>query len=132
MKNDRYEEGRFSAGARGLGTVTEKMVRERARELAIIAGRAEHDITETDFEQALRELTGRERLVPSSTAAEELTEEERWDPNPQSSGSQAPRVSAPDEQTFAEELVEEGVADAEHEQMVQATKQSAKRDRLPE
>lgn len=132
MKQNRNEEGRFSAGARGLGTVTEKMVRARARELAIIAGREEHDITETDFEQALRELTGREGLNPTSTPAEQLTEEERWDPNPQSSGSQAPNVPASDEQTFAEKLVEEGVADAEHDQMVQATKQSAKRDRLPE
>ena len=132
MKQDRNAEGRLSAGARGLGTVTQRMVRERARELAIIAGRSEHDINETDFEQALRELTGAERLTPTSTAAEELTEDARWDPNPQSSGSQAPTVPAPDEQTFAEKLVEEGVADAEHDQMVQATKQSAKRDRLPQ
>ena len=36
MKENRIEEGRFSQHARGLGTVTEGMVRERARQLAQI------------------------------------------------------------------------------------------------
>ena len=37
-------------------------------------------------------------------------------------------ASAPDEQTFAEKLVEEGVEDAEQDQMVKATEASLKRD----
>lgn len=129
MKQEPYEAGRLSAGSRGLGTVTEKMVRERARELSIIAGREDQPPTQ-DMEQARRELTGEEGLAPARTDEESMAEEDRWDPNHTSSGEQAVTVPTPDEQTFAERLVEEGVADAEHDQMVQATKAAAKRDRL--
>jgi hypothetical protein len=37
-------------------------------------------------------------------------------------------MPAPDEQTVAEKLVDEGVADAEHDQEIQATRNEARRD----
>jgi hypothetical protein len=39
-------------------------------------------------------------------------------------------VTAPDEQTVAERLVEEGVAEAEHEQQVEAAKEARRQDEL--
>lgn len=131
MKQDRYEEGRFTEHGRGLGTVTEAMVRKRAGELAVINGRSEKNILDSDLDQAYRELTGAERLVPESTPAEELPEESRWEEVPSSSGHRVETGSAPDEQTFAEKLVEEGVEDAEQDQMVEATRQSLKRETRP-
>ena len=70
MKQNRIEEGRLSEKGRGLGTVTEKMVRKRARELAVINGRNENQVLDSDLEQARRELTGEEGLVPKPTAAD--------------------------------------------------------------
>jgi hypothetical protein len=128
MKENRIEEGRFTEHAHGLGTVTQKMVWQRAREIALINGRSENNILEADLEQARRELTGRERLNPQATPAEEIPEERRWEEVPESTGQQAPTVAAPDEQTFAEKLVEEGVEEAEHDQMVEATRASLKRE----
>lgn len=132
MKQDPTNEGRFSLNGRGLGTVTEEMVRARASEIAVINGRGQHNLIEADLEQALRELQGEERLNPPATAAEKIPEDDRWGTT-QDSGHKAETLAASDEQTFAEKLVEEGVADAEHDQEVQATKQSLRREkRRPE
>ncbi len=128
MRENRTEEGRFTRHAEGLGTVTEAMVRQRAQELAVINGRSKHQVLDSDLDQARRELTGEERLVPEPTAAEALPEEDRWETVPDASGHQIPSVPVPDEQTFAERLVEEGIEDAEQDQMLKATKASLKRD----
>src|SRR5215472_13055395 len=107
MKSNSPNKGRFSQHARGLGTVTEEMVRKRAAELALINGRPRGQVLDSDLDQARRELTGEETLVPTEPPAEKLSEDERWEPVPTSTGAQVPKVEAPDEQTFAEELVEE-------------------------
>src|ERR1041384_3157190 len=77
MKRDRNEEGRFSERGQGLGTVTREMVHKRAAELAVINGRSERNILDSDWNQAYRELTGAERLVPEAPAEENLPEESR-------------------------------------------------------
>jgi hypothetical protein len=122
------DQGRFTEHAHGLGTVTEEMVNQRAVEIAIVNGRSSANVLETDREQARRELTGAAGLAASPTKAEQLDEEQRWTAVPESKGSKTPTVNASDEQSFAEELVEEGIADAEHDQMVRATRESLKRD----
>lgn len=127
MKNNRIEEGRFTEHGHGLGTVSREMVGKRARELALISGREQ--VLDSDFEQAKRELTREEDLPPEPNAEENLTEDERWQPVPESVGKEAPKVPAPDEQTFAEKLVEEGVEDAEHDQMTRATREAIRRDK---
>ena len=128
MKQRRIEEGRFSISGRGLGTVTEDMVRERASEIAVVNGRGKNNVLDSDLAEARRELLGEERLNPPATAAESLPEGSRWQLAGGSTGKKVENVPAPDEQTFAEKLVEEGVADAEHDQQVQATRESLKRD----
>jgi hypothetical protein len=129
MREENNNEGRFSENGRGLGTVTEEMVQQRAAELALINGRPPGQILDSDIDEARRELTGRETLVPTPPPAEELTEDQRWQPVAESMGNKAPTMPAPDEQTFAEELVEEGVEDAEQDRMVQGTRESQHRDR---
>jgi hypothetical protein len=105
------------------------MVHKRAAEIALVNGRPPGQVLDSDIQEARLELTGEERLVPRLMPAEELTEEQRWQPVPESTGQQAPTVPAADEQTFAEKLVEEGVEDAEQDNMVQGTRESQHRDR---
>jgi hypothetical protein len=129
MKQNRIEEGRLSDRGEGLGTVTREMVMKRAREIAVINGRSPKHVIESDLQEAQRELQGEDEMNPTPTAAESIPEEERWDPNPGSEGRQAPTVPAPDEQTDAEKIYDEGVADAEHDQEIEATREAWKRDK---
>jgi len=128
MKQDRIEEGRLSDRGKGLGTVTKDMVIQRAREIAVINGRSQNNVTDSDVDEAQRELQGEDEMNPPLTAAESIPEDQRWDPIGGSEGKQAPTVPAPDEQTVAEKLYDEGVADAEHDQEIQATRNEARRD----
>src|SRR5438874_12613675 len=116
MKQNNIEEGRLTMKGKGVGTVTRQVVLQRAREIAEINGRPDK-ILDGDFRQAHRELTGEELLDHKATPAEALPEDKRWDPIPETEGRKTPEVAASDEQTFAERLVEEGVDEAEHDQM---------------
>jgi hypothetical protein len=130
MKRDQIEDGRMTDHTAGLGTVTEAMVRQRAREIALINGREESQVLDSDLDQARRELQGQERLYPSPTAAESLPESKRWSAVASSAGHKTRTVRVSDEQTVAEKLVEEGVAEAEHEQLVEATRAERRREDL--
>lgn len=130
MRQNQIEEGRISQHSRGLGTITEEMVRERARELAIINGRAADHLSEADLAQARRELA--EAPVPpeapEGALEDSLPESERWDPNRGSVGRKAVVYPAHDEQTDVEKLVEEGASEAQHDRMVEGTKDSLRRE----
>ena len=128
MKQNQIEEGRLSDRGKGLGTVTQEMVLKRAREIAVINGRSQNNVLDSDLDQAQRELEGEDEINPPLSAEERVPEDKRWDPVPGSEGQQAPTVPAPDEQTDAEKLYDEGVADAEHDQEIQATRDQARKD----
>ena len=110
----------------GLGTVTRKMVRERAVELAVINGRSAREVSKSDWEQARRELTGEPDTDPKEAILESAPESERWNPLPGSTGNKAPVAASEDEddegRSDNERLVEEGIAGAEHDQMLKASK----------
>ncbi len=116
----------------GIGTVSRAMVRERAEELAVINGRTEQDMSIYDWEQAKRELTGGQDMDPKQVMLESIPEEERWNPIYGSTGCQVPvsPLEDEDEEGRSEDaqLVEQGVADAEHDQMFQAARQAARED----
>ena len=117
----------------GVGTVTDKMVRERAVELAIIDGRAAQEVSNSDLDQAKRELTGESDIDPKEAILESAPESERWDPLPGSTGRVVPVTSTDDEDDegrgTSERLVEEGVLEAEHDQMRQAAKKQKEDDK---
>ena len=129
MKQDQIEEGKVSLHFKGLGTVTEEMVRARARELAIINGRSPEKISTEDLAEAKRELMGENAPPPEGAREDSLPESERWDPNYTSSGGKVGTVPAHDEQTDAEKLVEEGVNEAEHDQMLEGTRDNLRQSR---
>jgi hypothetical protein len=58
MKKNPLNKGIIAENAVGIGTVSPEMVEARARELAAIAGRVPPELSEADYQQAKRELTG--------------------------------------------------------------------------
>ena len=132
MKTNPLKEGALTENSAGLGTVTRKMVRERAVELALINGRSTQEASKSDWEQAKRELTGEPDADPKAAALESAPESERWNPVPGSTGHKTPVAASEDEddegRSDKERLVEEGIAGAEHDQSLQAAKAAAKKD----
>jgi len=126
MKTNPLKEGALTENSAGIGTVTRKMVRDRAAELAVINGRSAQETSKSDWDQAKRELTGEPDVDPKEAVLESAPESERWDPLPGSTGhkvSVAPSEDEDDEgRSDNERLVEEGVAQAEHDQMRRAAK----------
>jgi hypothetical protein len=133
MKTNPLKQGALTENSAGIGTVTRKMVRTRATELALINGRSAQDVSKADWEQAKRELTGEPDADAKETVLESAPESERWDPVPGSTGHKVPMATSEDEddegRSDNERLVEEGIADAEHDQMLQATKDAEKKEK---
>jgi hypothetical protein len=126
MKTNPLKEGALTNNSVGIGTVTRDMVHARAAELAIINGRLAKNISKSDWQQAKRELTGQPDGNPKEAMLETVSESERWDPLPGSTGHKTPVAPSEDEdeegRSDNERLVEEGVAEAELDQMQQAAK----------
>jgi hypothetical protein len=130
MNTNLLKEGALTENSAGIGTVTRKMVRERAVELAVINGRSAHQTSKSDWEQAKRELTGKPDMDPKEAILESAPESERWDPVPGSTGHKVPVAASDDEddegRSDNERLVDEGIAGAEHDQTRQAARAAAK------
>ena len=116
MKPNPLKAGQLTENSEGIGTVTRKMVRERAVELAAIDGRTAQEASKSDWDEARRELTGAE-ADQKLLALESAPESERWDPVPGSTGRQAPVNASEDEdeegQSDNTNLTNEGIAGAE-------------------
>jgi len=133
MKTNPLKEGTLTENSAGIGTITRKMVRERAIELALVNGRSTQDVSKADWEQAKRELTGEPDTDPKEALLESAPESERWDLLPGSIGHKVPVATSEDEddegRSDNEQLVEEGIAGAEHDQMLKATRGVGKKDK---
>lgn len=133
MKQNFLNKGLIAENFKGIGPVTREMVHARARELATIADRPGSQVTQSDYEQAKRELTGETDIDRQEALLDSIPESKRWDPVPGSEGRQMPE--SPDEDEDAEgrnesaQLVEEGVDEATHDQMLQAARAAKASDR---
>jgi len=118
--------------AAGIGTVTSEMVDARARELAAINGHDSSEPSEADYQQAKRELTGESEVNPQEESRESIPESEGWDPVPGSTGWQAAESLGEDEdaegRSESAQMFEEGISEAEHDQMLRATEAEEKSD----
>ncbi len=132
MNTNPLKEGALTENPAGIGTVTRKMVRQRAAELAVIDGRSEQDVSKSECEEARRELTGEPDTDPKEAALESAPESDRWAPVPGSTGYKVPVPPGDDEddegRSDNERLVEEGIAEAEHDHMIQAARAAEKKD----
>ena len=132
MKKNPLNKGIIMENAAGIGTVTSKMVEARARELAVINGHGSSGPTKADYQQAKRELTGEEEIDSQEENVESVPESEGWDPVPGSTGRQATDSLGEDEdaegRSEAAQMYEEGIDEAEHDQMRRAAEPEQKSD----
>jgi hypothetical protein len=136
MSKNPINKGIIAENFKGVGAVTRDMVHARARELALISGRPASEISQADYEQAKRELTGESDMDRQDEVLESLPESSRADPEPPSPGSEDPEPPGEEDDdeglNESAQLVEGGVQEAEHDLMVEAekeAKESARRDR---
>jgi len=124
MDENPLKQGELTENSAGIGTVTHKMVRARAAELATIDDRSTREVSRSDQRLAKEELTGFVAGDPVAEALASAPESERWDPVPGSSGSKVPVAPGEDEdeegRSDNERLTDEGMAEAEHDQARQA------------
>ena len=134
MRKNPLNKGIIMENAAGIGTVTSEMVEARARELAAINGRPSSEPSETDYQQAKRELTGESETEPQEQSQESVPESEGWDPLPGSAGRQAADSLGEDEdaegRSESAQMFEEGISEAEHDQMRRAAEAEEKSDEL--
>jgi hypothetical protein len=127
MKNP-LKDGALTENSAGIGTVTPKMVRKRAAELAVINGRSVREVSESDWEQAKQELTGGPDSASKEEVLESAPESERWDPVSGSTGDKVPEAPSADEdeegRSDDERLVDEGMGGAELDQTREATEEA--------
>jgi hypothetical protein len=135
MDGNPLNQGVLTENSMGIGPVTRKMVQARTRELALIAGRIPPNVSQSDYEEARRELGGGADMDAQDEVLESIPESERGDPSPGSTGSQVPDSASEDEddegRSETEQLVDEGVEEAERDQKLRsarATEQMDKRD----
>ena len=110
----------------GLGAPTPDEVEKRAREIALIAERDPNEFTDADWDHARRELLGSQ----GSNAPEETDAHaevvEAWNVVASSAGHRAPRVE--DDENVGEHLVEAGIEEAVHDQMVEARREELEQE----
>jgi hypothetical protein len=108
--------------AEGLGVPNAEQVRVRARELAIIAGRTEYN--EEDWREAKRELHGGHVTPAEECELEMEAVVSGHDMVAGSLGHHVENLSSLDAESLGEELVAEGMDEAEHERMLLARTES--------
>src|SRR5437660_9097207 len=132
MRKNPLNKGIIMENAAGIGTVTSEMIEARARELAEINGRPSSKRSEPDYQQAKRELTGEAETDSQEESSESVSESEGWDPVPGSTGRQAADSLGEDVdaegRSESAQMFEEGVSEAEHEEMRQATRADEESD----
>lgn len=121
--------GRIFEHGAGLGTVTPEMVQRRAREIALSDGRAGNEVTSADWEQARRELIGAGNDPVAETDIEEANSTAGWDPAPPSIGHRTETQEVDDEQSMAEQLYQEGVDEADHDERVQSGRETRRQQK---
>ena len=128
MNTNPLKQGALIEKSNGIGTVTQEMVRARAEELCLINGHSAHEASQSDWEQAKRELTGQSEIDPNQAILESAPESERWDPGHGSTGDKVRVAPGEDEDdeglSDSARLFEEGVHEADHDQMLKAAKNS--------
>src|SRR6266700_1268475 len=129
MRKNPLNKGIIMENADGIGTVTSEMVEARARELAAINGRPSSEPSETDYQQAKRELAGEEEMDPQEDSSKSIPDSEGWDPVPGATRRQAADSLGEDEdaegRSESAQMFGEGISEAEHDQMRQASREKS-------
>lgn len=124
------ESGRILRHGHRADQITDDAIDQRARELAQIAGRSPDTITDDDRRRARAELSG-DSLPETTLTDSEGTAGLTRDPSepPSDTGVHVPQQDEADNQEVAERLVLEGVEEAQHDQMLAASRQRRREER---
>jgi hypothetical protein len=126
MNDNSHPAGKISVHGDGFGTPSPDAVEKRAREIALIAERDPDEFTDADWDQARRELLGTQFPNAPEETEDNADVVEEWNVVASSAGHRAPRGE--DDESLGEQLVEEGVQEAEHDQMVEARKEELEQE----
>lgn len=119
MKMNRIPTAKIISHDEGMGVPTTDLVRRRAEEIAKIDGRNSYN--DKDWEQAKLELHG--STAPLSEDDEEMRESfSERDMVPGSVGHHTENSALEDDGNIVEELVSEGMEEAVHDQMLEASR----------
>ena len=111
--------GKISVHGNGVGAPTAELVEKRAREIALINERNPDEFTDADWDQAERELLGRETITAADDVDEVVDSLSERDEVPGESGRRA-GLAGEDDEMLGAQLVEGGIEEAAHDQMVVA------------
>lgn len=111
---------RMQTHGQGNGEISDEAIAQRAEELARMDGRKH--AAEQDRFHALDELT-HPGPPPPPEADETESPVGSWSDGVASHGHEGPHSELEDEQSAAEQLVEEGVEEADHEQRLAASEE---------
>ena len=110
---------KIELSGQGLGVASPTEVEQRARELALIAGR--ENVTDEDRSQARGEFQDRNLPAGVNEDADSMRSLSRDPSDPMvDRGRQVPEYGNDDEKAGLEKLTLEGVEEAQHEQMLEA------------
>jgi hypothetical protein len=115
--------GKISVHGDGMGAPTPELIERRAREIALIDERNPDEFTDADWEQARRELLGIENTAAPEEVSDTPESEEEHEIVPGSPGHRAPRAGLEDDETLGEHLVNGGLEEAAHDQMLEARRE---------
>jgi hypothetical protein len=110
----------------GMGAPNAELVRRRAEEIARIDGRAEFH--EGDWQQAKRELHGGHELGDAADGADMTSLVSERDMISTDPGHHTERLGMDGDENLGEELIAEGMDEAQHERMLAARLEEAEDD----
>jgi len=121
MSASHHPQGKILSHGQGAGQVTREALQKRAKELAMIQGRPNGAVFDEDREQARIELSGGLEAAPVREDETDTTVSMSRDPSDPIAvrGHQTPmRINPDDEDGAVERLAQEGVEEAQHDQML--------------
>lgn len=115
------ESNRIEIGSAGFGEASARTLEERARQIALSDGRTE--VNDLDREEARRQIT--DPISERETPQDFIAEGDRPDAGvaPSSTGFQMNKLPAEDESLVAENLVREGIEEAEFDTRVRSAEE---------
>ncbi|MDQ6621863.1 MAG: hypothetical protein M3Y86_00045 [Verrucomicrobiota bacterium] len=121
--------GKISLHGDGMGVPSPEMVEKRAREIALIDERDPNDFTDADWKKAQRELLGKESIPTADDHDERTDGMIDRDEVPDEAGHRVPRVGfEDDDESLGAHLVEDGIGEAAHDQMVEAAREDQEQE----
>lgn len=118
MNTDTMLPTRLKAGSPGLGHPSQTEIDARAAELALIDGR--NTVSDADLAMAAAELAGGGTTAEVPEADAELEEITTWDEPPTQTGHLVAAPPLEDENNISEQLIEDGLEEADHDTRVAA------------